>query len=64
MAGLSYDVSKNTKLDFGYKYRRISGGNMFAFDTATATAGATGVQGRDGGFSQHEVRFGLRYEIW
>jgi opacity protein-like surface antigen len=64
MAGVSYDVSKNTKIDVGYKYRHISGGNMFGFDSATASAGATGVQGKDGGFSQHEVRVGLRYEIW
>lgn len=64
MAGFAYDITKNTKLDFGYKYRRIGGGDMFAFDSASATAGATGVQGSDAGYSAHEVRLGLRYEIW
>lgn len=64
MAGFSYDVTKNTKIDVGYKYRHIGGGDMFAFDAASAAAGATGVQGTDGGFSQHEIRVGLRYEIW
>lgn len=64
MAGFAYDLTRNTKLDFGYKYRNITGGPMFAFDAATAGAGATGVQGRDAGFGTHEVRLGLRYELW
>ncbi|MFZ1775331.1 MAG: outer membrane beta-barrel protein [Rhizobiaceae bacterium] len=64
MAGMSYDMTKNTKLDFGYKYRRVSGGNMFQFDAASVAAGASGVQGTDSGFSQHEFKVGLRYELW
>jgi len=64
MAGFAYDLSANLKLDVGYKYRQISGGDMFAFDAVTAAAGATGPQGHDNGFSQHEVRVGLRYELW
>ncbi len=64
MAGVAYDVSNNVKVDLGYRYRRIAGGNMFGFDAATAAAGASGVQGRDNGFSQHQVRVGLRYSLW
>ena len=64
MAGMSYDMSKNTKIDFGYKYRSVAGGNMFNFDAASIAAGASGVQGTDGGFSQHEIKVGLRYELW
>lgn len=64
MAGLAYDVTKNLKVDVGYRYRHIDGGSMFAFDPATIAAGATGVQGEDPGFTTHEVRVGLRYALW
>ena len=64
MGGVAYDISKNLKLDLGYRYSRVAGGSMFAFDAGSAAAGASGVQGRDPGFSQHEVRVGLRYALW
>ncbi len=64
MPGGSYQISKNTKVDVGYRFRKIEGGDFFNFDAATAAAGATGVQGTDDGFTTHEVRVGLRYEIW
>jgi opacity protein-like surface antigen len=64
MAGVAYDVNKNLKIDLGYKYRNVAGGDMFGFDTVNTTAGATGAEGRDPGFHQHEVRLGLRYELW
>jgi opacity protein-like surface antigen len=64
MAGVAYDVNKNLKIDLGYKYRRVAGGDMFGFDAANAAAGATGAEARDPGFSQHEIRLGLRYELW
>ena len=64
MAGAAYDLTKNLKVDLGYKYRNIDGGDMFGWDAATVAAGATGSQGSDDGLQQHEVRIGLRYEIW
>jgi len=64
MAGLAYDISQNLKLDIGYKYTHVAGGDTFNWDTASAAAGATGTQGRDDGFSSQEVRVGLRYELW
>lgn len=64
MAGLAYDISDNMKVDFGYRYKRVKGGDMFAWDSTSAAAGATGVQGRDPGLSMHEVRVGLRLELW
>ena len=64
MAGVSYDLSQNMKVDLGYRYKRVRGGDMFAWDAASAAAGATGVQGQDPGFSTHEVRLGLRLELW
>ncbi len=64
MAGVAYDVNKNIKVDLGYRYRRITGGSMFGWDGASRAAGATGVQGRQPGFSTHEFKIGLRYELW
>jgi opacity protein-like surface antigen len=64
MAGLGYQVSKNVKLDLGYRYSKIDSGNQFNFDAATATAGASGVQGKDAGYDRHEVRLGFRYSLW
>lgn len=64
MAGVAYDVTDVLKLDVGYRYRHIDGGDMFHFDPASVTAGATGIQGTESGFDQHEVKVGIRYEIW
>jgi len=64
MVGLAYDVSTNLKVDLGYRYRRIEGGPMFAFDPGSIAAGASGTQTDDPGYSSHEVRIGLRYALW
>lgn len=64
MAGVAYDVSRNVKIDFGYKFKQIANGDMFNFDAASLAAGATGIQGADDGFRQHEVRVGVRYSLW
>jgi opacity protein-like surface antigen len=64
MGGASYDLSQNAKLDLGYRYTRIAGGDMFGFDQASRNAGAAGVQGKDSGIDRHEVRIGLRYSLW
>lgn len=64
MAGFAYDVSKNIKLDLGYRYRRIAGGPMFGFDALPTALGAVGTQGRHPAFSSHEFKVGLRYELW
>ncbi len=64
MAGVAYDLTENFKVDVGYKYRHIDGGDMFKWDAASAALGASGTQGSHGDITQHEVRVGLRYEIW
>lgn len=64
MAGVSYDVNKNLKVDFGYRFRRISGGAMFGWDPVSAANGATGTQGRHPALTSHEFKIGLRYELW
>ena len=64
MAGGAYELTDNLKLDVGYKYRRVEGGPMFGFSAAETGVGASGGKGRDDGFSQHEIRVGLRYDLW
>lgn len=61
MAGFAYDLTRNFKLDVGYKYRQIDGGDMFAW---AAGSGASGVQGTSGDLTSHEFKVGLRYELW
>lgn len=64
MAGFAYDFGKNMKLDFGYTFRHVGGGDMFGFTSVAQAAGAGGAEARDPGFNQHIVRIGLRYELW
>jgi len=64
MAGLAYAISPNLKVDLGYKYTNVAGGDMFDWNAADTAAGATGIQGSDDGFSNHQIRLGLRYELW
>lgn len=59
MAGVSYDVTDRMKLDMGYRFSRIAGGDMFDFG-AEALAGASGAKGHDDGLTRHELRVGLR----
>jgi len=63
-AGLAYAITRNLKLDVGYRYFDVAGGDMFDFNGGDQALGASGIQGTDDGFSKHEIRAGLRYEIW
>ncbi|MCQ8784245.1 outer membrane protein [Mangrovibrevibacter kandeliae] len=63
MAGASFDLTQQLKLDAGYRYTRISEGDAFGFDADDRSFGASGVQGRDHGFNLHQIRAGLRYEF-
>ncbi|GHC70449.1 outer membrane protein [Limoniibacter endophyticus] len=63
MAGASVDITSRTKLDFGYRYTQIKGGDAYGFDAIDRAGGATGVQGRDHGYHSHAIRVGLRYEF-
>ena len=64
MAGFAYDVNRNLKLDFGYTFRHVGGGDMFGFTAPAQVAGASGAEASDGGFNQHIFKVGLRYELW
>ena len=59
-AGTSYDLSANLKLDAGYSYTHIEGGDMFGFGSGS---GFVGVQGQHGDIKNHAFRVGLRYSF-
>ena len=59
-AGVSYDLTSNLKLDTGYTYKHIEGGNMFSFESGNANSGP---QGFDGDIEIHTVRAGLRWSL-
>lgn len=59
MAGVAYDVTKNFKVDVGYKYRSIDGGDMFGWDSPQTIG-----DGSHGNIDTHELKVGLRYELW
>lgn len=72
MAGVSYDLTQQLKLDLGYRYLRINGGKAYGYDAddrnpnpygSAVGPGATGTQAHDNGFNLHTVRAGLRYEF-
>ncbi len=60
MAGFSYDLTKNLKLDAGYKFTYISGGS--ASNNVPDGVGFSDLE--YGSFNIHQVRLGLRYAIW
>jgi opacity protein-like surface antigen len=64
MAGVSYDIAPNMKVDLGYRYSHVAGGDMFGYSAADSAAGAEGSMGHDGGLARHEIRVGLRITTW
>lgn len=64
MAGVAYQVAPNIKLDLGYRYSRVAGGDMFGYSAADTAAGANGTMGRDGALVRQEIRVGLRVSTW
>ncbi|WP_245413722.1 outer membrane protein [Fulvimarina endophytica] len=62
-AGVSFDLTSSLKLDAGYKWTHVRGGDAFGYDPDDIALGFTGVQGRDDGFDIHTVRAGVRYEF-
>lgn len=56
MAGASYDLTQNLKLDAGYRFRHVNGGKMH---DGWGSNGAA----YDKGLNIHDVRVGLRYQF-
>ncbi|MBN9045911.1 MAG: porin family protein [Rhizobiales bacterium] len=63
MAGVSYDLTEQLKLDVGYRFLHINGGKAYGYDVDDSNTGATGTQAKDNGFNIHTIRAGLRYEF-
>jgi len=55
-AGLSYQISQNTSLDVGYQYLNAPGIKYYAVSD-------DGVVQRKG-MDAHQVKVGLRYDLW
>jgi opacity protein-like surface antigen len=64
MAGVAYQVAPHVKIDLGYRYSRVGGGDMFGYSAADTAAGANGTMGRDGALVRQEIRIGLRVTSW
>ena len=58
MAGASYCLTDQVKLDVGYRYSHINGGKMFEYASDSNVG-----PGYDRGINVHEVRGGLRYQF-
>ncbi|WP_029616796.1 outer membrane protein [Pseudorhizobium marinum] len=54
MAGATVDITCAVKADVGYRFRHVTGGDMFGYNEG-------GGPGRDKGFYSHEARVGARY---
>ena len=65
MAGVSYDVSQNLKLDVGYRFTDVDGGgNTTITGLDTSTGDTIGITSSDDGFKRHTIQAGLRYSLW
>lgn len=64
MAGVSYDISKNLKLDIGYRFLDVDGGRMYAHEGDVVGGQTIGVDADDDGFMTHSIQAGLRYALW
>ena len=64
MAGVSYDITDQLKFDLGYRYQNVDSGPMAGYSSLETAQGATGIQVHDHGIETHEIRAGLRYELW
>ncbi|MFB2553453.1 outer membrane protein [Ciceribacter sp. sgz301302] len=54
-AGVAYDVTERLTLDVNYRYSNIAGGTFLKNGL---------YEGKDDGLSRHEIRAGLRFNLW
>lgn len=64
MAGVSYQVAANIKVDLGYRFSHVASGDMFGYSDADQAAGASGTMSRQGSLNRQEIRIGLRISTW
>ena len=56
-AGLAYQVSKNVVIDFGYQFMSAPDAEYARLDSASAFSIQKGID-------NHQVKVGLRYDLW
>jgi opacity protein-like surface antigen len=63
MAGTSYDLSSNAKLDIGYRYLNMGSGIAVATGLIDCRCGTTGSPLKLSDLEAHEVRIGVRWML-
>lgn len=63
MAGTSYDLSANAKLDLGYRYINLGSGIAVSTGLIDCTCGTTGQPLKLSDISAHELRIGIRWSF-
>ena len=64
MAGVSYDISRNLKIDLGYRFLDVDGGDAYSYSGDVAANGQLGLSAEDDGFQRHSVQAAIRYSLW
>lgn len=62
-AGASYDINCRMKIDGGYTFTHIEGGDMFGSGTPVGGGAIVGGNGYDDGIKVHAGHIGLRYHL-
>lgn len=63
MAGTSYDLSPNAKLDLGYRYLNLGGDIAATTDLINCVCGTIGSPLKAADLDAHEFRIGIRWEL-
>jgi opacity protein-like surface antigen len=63
MAGTSYDLSSNAKLDIGYRYLNMGSGVSAATDLLNCTCGTVGAPLKLSDLEAHEFKIGVRWML-
>jgi opacity protein-like surface antigen len=63
MAGTSYDLSSNAKLDIGYRYLNMGSGVSASTDLLNCTCGTVGAPLKISDLESHEFKIGVRWML-
>lgn len=63
-AGIAYDLTRSLKLDIGYRYLNVDGGEAYTVNSTSAAGDLRNFTFEDDGFDRHTIQAGLRYSLW
>ncbi|MEL6748174.1 MAG: outer membrane beta-barrel protein, partial [Pseudomonadota bacterium] len=63
MAGTSYDISDNAKLDIGYRYLNMGSGVSLSSGLIDCICGTEGQPMEVSDLTSHEIRVGIRWKL-